>query len=635
MGAVDFAHIAVITGETILLSLIYLMIFRLRRTLGFGLVYAVLTMMGYIQIFLSSSVYHEILPGIIVSPGSIVMFTGMMYAVLMFYIREDATETRKLIYAMFIANLIMSLLLLVFDWHINSYHFLNPKDSSLNFLRNGGWVMLVDTFGLLFDVFLIIVIYEMVAKRVQALFFRIYIAMGLMQIVNSVFFMGLSFWNSPTVFEQIYSAVLGKLYTGLFYSAFVYLYLKYLEPDVYTASELPFKGVFHSLSYRQKYEMMLEEKQAVQRQATKALELNELKYQTLIRMSPVGIFLTDATGYTIYVNPRWCEITGLSVDDALGNGWLNAVVPEDREWLQNGWSSATNSSNSSTVEYRFVRNDGSIIWVLGQAIPEVDSEGNVVGYVGTITDITLLKNFESELKKAKNKAEEGERLKTMFLQNISHEIRTPLNAICGSANLLNDNYFSSEQKDSLLNIIQSSSTKLLSIVTDILTVSSLETNQEKTIIRKTAVNGILAELEEKFRPVAEAKGLDFEIHPGLSYEDSTISTDRSKLVRILSNLTDNALKFTSAGKVQIGYHLHGSQMEFYVKDTGIGFGKELHDHIFDRFRQADTHIQYEYGGTGLGLSITKGFTELLGGSLRVESIPGSGSVFYVFLPYTL
>ena len=223
----------------------------------------------------------------------------------------------------------------------------------------------------------------------------------------------------------------------------------------------------------------------------------------------------------------------------------------------------------------------------------------------------------------------------MFLQNISHEIRTPLNAICGSANLLNDNYFSSEQKDSLLNIIQSSSTKLLSIVTDILTVSSLETNQEKTIIRKTAVNGILAELEEKFRPVAEAKGLDFEIHPGLSYEDSTISTDRSKLVRIFSNLTDNALKFTSAGKVQIGYHLHGSQMEFYVKDTGIGFGKELHDHIFDRFRQADTHIQYEYGGTGLGLSITKGFTELLGGSLRVESIPGSGSVFYVILPYTL
>lgn len=635
MGNVDVTHIAVITGETILLSLIFLVVFRLRRTLGIGLVYAVLTMMGYIQVFLSSSVYHEILPGIIVSPGSIVMFTGMMYAVLMFYIREDAAETRKLIYAMFIANMVMTILLLIFDNHINSYHSLNPGNTSVSFFNKGSWVMLVNTFGLLLDVFLIIIIYEKVAQWIKPLFLRIYVTMGLMQIVNSVFFMGLSFWNSPVVFEQIYSAIIGKLYTGLFYSGFVYLFLKYLEPDVYTASDLPYKGVFHSLSYRQKYEMMLEEKQAVQRQANKALELNELKYQTLIRMSPVGIFLTDATGYTVYVNPRWCEITGLSVDEALGDGWMNAVVPEDREWLSKGWNKATDATSSSTVEYRFIRADQSIIWVLGQAIPEIDSEGNVIGYVGTITDITLLKNFESELTKAKNKAEEGERLKTMFLQNISHEIRTPLNAICGSANLLNDNYFSAEQKDSLLDIIQTSSNKLLSIVTDILTVSSLETNQEKTIIRRTAVNGILAELEEKYRPLAEAKGIRLEIHPGLSYEDSSISTDRVKLHRILSNLIDNAFKFTASGEIRVGYRLTGSKLEFYVKDTGIGLPKELHSKIFDRFRQADTHIQYEYGGAGLGLSITKGFTELLGGTIKVDSVPGEGSTFYVMLPYTV
>lgn len=635
MGNVDVTHIAVVTGETIILSLIFLVVFRLRRALGIGLVYAVLTMMGYIQVFLSSSVYHEILPGILVSPGSIVMFTGMMYAVLMFYIREDAAETRKLIYAMFIANMVMTILLLIFDNHINSYHSLNPGNTSVSFFNNGSWVMLVNTFGLLLDVFLIIIIYEKVAQWIKPLFLRIYVTMGLMQIVNSIFFMGLSFWNSPLVFEHIYSAIIGKLYTGVFYSAFVYLYLKYLEPDVYTASDLPYKGVFHSLSYRQKYEMILEEKQAVQRQANKALELNELKYQTLIRMSPVGIFLTDATGYTVYVNPRWCEITGLTIEDALGNGWMSAVVPEDREWLEKGWSSATEESNSSTVEYRFLRADGSVTWVLGQAIPEIDSENNVVGYVGTITDITLLKNFESELKNAKSRAEEGEHLKTMFLQNISHEIRTPLNAICGSANLLNDNYFSAEQKDSLLAIIQSSSTKLLSIVTDILTVSSLETHQEKTILRKTAVNGIMAELEEKYRPMAEAKGLHFEVHPGLSYEDSTISTDRIKLHRILSNLVDNALKFTSSGEIRLGYRLAGSTLEFYVKDTGIGFGKELHEHIFDHFRQADSKIQFEYGGTGLGLSITKGFTELLGGSMKVESTPGEGSTFYVQLPYTV
>jgi len=529
----------------------------------------------------------------------------------------------------------MTVLLMIFDWHIESFQFINPNEASLSFMRNSAWVMLINTLGLLLDVLLIIVLYEKVSKFIKPLYLRIFVAMGLMQAINSLFFMGLSFLHSPIVWQLIYSAIIGKLYTGLFFSAFIYLYLKYIEPDTFTSSELPYKGVFHSLTYRQKYEIILKEKQAAQLQAERALELNELKYQTLIRMSPVGIFLTDATGYTIYVNPRWCEITGVSVEDALGYGWLEATVPEDRAWLEKGWSKATVESESSTVEYRFIRKDGSITWVLGQAIPEVDSEDEVVGYVGTITDITLLKNFESELRRAKNKAEEGERLKTMFLQNISHEIRTPLNAICGSANLLNDNYFSTEQKDSLINIIQSSSNKLLAIVSDILTVASLETGQEKTIIRKTNMNGIFAELEEKFRPLAEEKGLEFSMVPGLPSDASFMLTDRSKLVRILSNLISNAIKFTKEGSVAVSYVLNVNKITITVKDTGIGIDESLHHHIFDSFRQADTLIQYNYGGTGLGLSIVKGFTELLGGSVKVEPKPDKGSTFYVILPFLI
>jgi signal transduction histidine kinase len=323
----------------------------------------------------------------------------------------------------------------------------------------------------------------------------------------------------------------------------------------------------------------------------------------------------------------------LAADEALGDGWLEAVVKEDREWLKKGWYNAAEITHSSTVEYRFKRSDGNITWVLGQAIPEIDSEGNVVGYVGTITDITLLKNFEAELRLAKNKAELGERLKTMFLQNISHEIRTPLNAICGSANLLNDTYFSAEQRESLVSIIQSSSNQLLSIVTDILTVASLETGQEKTIIRKTALNGIFSELEEKFRPLAEQKGLEFIVTPGLSYEESTIDTDRSKFLRILSNLLSNAIKFTTVGYVHAGYTYKGDQLEIFVKDSGLGISEDLHEHIFDSFRQADSTIQYEFGGTGLGLSIAKGLTELIGGTIRVESGEEKGAAFYISLPY--
>jgi PAS domain S-box-containing protein len=634
IGQIDFVHLAIITAETILLAFVFGVVFRLRKILGKGIIYAVFGMIQYIQIFLSSTIYFEIAPGIIVSPGSVVIFTGIMYAILMFYIREDAAETRRLIIAMFISNAIMTVLLMIYDWHIQHYPYINPNEAALSFMHNSAWVMFVNTLGLILDVFLIIFIYEKISKLIKPLYLRIFVAMGLMQAINSVFFMGLSFLNSPLVLTLIYSAIIGKLYTGIFFSAFVYIYLKYIEPDVFTASDLPYKGVFQSLTYRQKYEMMLEEKQAVQRQTEKALELNELKYQTLIRMSPVGIFLTDASGYTIYVNPRWCEITGLSLEEALGFGWLEATDPEDRKWLAQGWEKATLRSDSSTVEYRFLSKDGGITWVLGQAIPEIDSEGEVVGYVGTITDITLLKNFEGELRRAKNNAEEGERLKTMFLQNISHEIRTPLNAICGSANLLNDNYFSSEQKDSLIEIIQTSSNKLLSIVTDILAVASLETRQEKTIIRKTTLNGIFAELEEKFSPQAEEKGIGFKVNMGLGYESSVLYTDRSKLLRLMSNLLSNAIKFTSKGSVHIGYTVNDGNIVLYVQDTGIGIDQSLQAHIFDSFRQADSHIQYDFGGTGLGLCIVKGFAELLGGTVRVESQPGKGSVFYVTLPFT-
>lgn len=633
MENTDFLQIAILTGESILISLIFCLVFRLRQLLGKGILYAVFGMVEYIQIFLSSTIYYEIMPGFIVSPGSVVLFTGIMYAILLFYIKEDVAETKKLIYALFISNSIMTLLLLIFDWHVTNFEFINPNEASLSFMRNSAWVMLVNTLGLLVDVVLIIFIYEKVSRYIKPLFLRIFIAMGLMQLVNSIFFMGLSFLHSPIVWQLIYSAIIGKLVTGLFFSAIIYLYLKYVEPDTFTASELSNQEGVHSLSYRQKYELILEEKHAVQRQAERALEHNELKYQTLIRMAPVGIFLTDSSGYTIYVNPRWSEITGISVEEALGYGWMEAVVPEDRERLEIGWNKATLDSESSTVEYRFVRSDGSITWVLGQAIPEIDSEGVVIGYVGTITDITLLKNFESELRRAKNKAEEGERLKTMFLQNISHEIRTPLNAICGSASLLNDNFFSTEQKDSLINIIQISSTKLLDIVTDILTVSSIETGQEKTNIRKTNLNGIFAELEEKFRPVAEEKGLDFKMVPGLTSDASFILTDRPKMVRILSNLISNALKFTNEGSVTVEYSLAENTICFSVKDTGIGIDESLHQHIFDSFRQADTLIQYEYGGTGLGLSIVRGFAGLLGGTVQVESKPGHGTIIKVLLPY--
>lgn len=139
------------------------------------------------------------------------------------------------------------------------------------------------------------------------------------------------------------------------------------------------------------------ERENMRKKAEDAVIESERRYQTLAEISPVGIFHTDETGYTTYVNPRWCQISGLKKEEALGNGWFNAVHEADREMLSQDWNKATKASEISRSEYRFVRPDSSTRWVIGEAIPEKDAQGRIMGYVGTITDITERKLIEEEI----------------------------------------------------------------------------------------------------------------------------------------------------------------------------------------------------------------------------------------------
>ncbi len=252
------------------------------------------------------------------------------------------------------------------------------------------------------------------------------------------------------------------------------------------------------------------------------------------------------------------------------------------------------------------------------------------------------KQINEELYYAKVKAEESEHLKTAFLQNMSHEIRTPMNAICGFSGQLDKHDLSDEKRKSFVSIIQSSSNQLLSIVTDILTISSIETKQEKLNISRVCINNVIVELLSVFKQQSINQNISLYAKKELTDIQSEVFTDKTKITQILTNLLTNALKFTHAGFIEFGYTLvvgtgHDlsiqTEIEFYVKDSGIGIKPELHEKIFERFRQADKSIQMNYGGTGLGLSISKGFTELLGGKIWVESEPTKGATFHFTIPY--
>ncbi|HEX2396244.1 MAG TPA: response regulator, partial [Bacteroidales bacterium] len=238
-----------------------------------------------------------------------------------------------------------------------------------------------------------------------------------------------------------------------------------------------------------------------------------------------------------------------------------------------------------------------------------------------------------DLQLAKEKAEESDKLKTAFLHNISHEIRTPLNAIIGFTSVLAKDDLPANKRKEFLDIIYKSNDQLLSIISSIIALASLESGQETVRMKETHLNQLLRDVYKQFLVTPLSPDVTFSYHAGLSEENAFVMTDPVKLMQILVNLISNAYKFTCNGYIKFGYILENGFLEFYVEDSGIGIPEELHGIIFERFRQIDNTATRKYGGTGLGLALSKGYAELLGGNIQVASAPKKGAKFSVNIPY--
>ncbi|MDA3943129.1 MAG: response regulator [Bacteroidetes bacterium] len=274
-----------------------------------------------------------------------------------------------------------------------------------------------------------------------------------------------------------------------------------------------------------------------------------------------------------------------------------------------------------------------------------------------------------ELLKAKEQAEENDRLKSAFLANMSHEIRTPMNGILGFAELLKEPGLAGDEQQKYIRIIEKSGARMLNIINQIVDISKIEVGLMELDIQPTNVNEQIEYIYTFFKPEAAAKGVKLSFKNALPAKEATIKTDREKVYAILTNLVKNAIKYTKAGSIELGYVSTGlsasespsdstnqiqskvgersrtPELEFYVKDTGIGIPAERHEAIFERFIQADIEDSMAFQGAGLGLAITKAYVEMLGGKIRVESNPvgksggnlpadkAGGSTFYFTLPY--
>jgi len=343
------------------------------------------------------------------------------------------------------------------------------------------------------------------------------------------------------------------------------------------------------------------------------------------------IFVKDDQSRLLIVNDEFCQLFDLDRVDIIGKTLAENVAKEEQEHFLNVDKQVLADGQDNISEEFLTINDGPTLTISTRKSRYRDENGNKF-LIGLIIDITERKKAELDLITAKEKAEESDRLKLAFLANMSHEIRTPLNAILGFSQLMKIKKFTDEQKDKYVDHIIQSGEQLLVLISDIIDVSMIDANQITINASACDINELIDDLHSQFSISSVNKEVVLQTKKGLSNNESVIETDSNRLIQILSNLLENARKFTTEGIIEFGYSLSNDTLRFYVKDTGPGIDPKEHKLIFGRFSQADQEHTF-VSGTGLGLSIVKGLVKLLGGKIWIESEIGKGAIFYFTIPY--
>nr|CRH05807.1 Putative histidine kinase with one PAS doamin, one PAS 3 domain, one PAS 4 domain, HisKA domain, HATPase c domain and Response reg domain [Candidatus Magnetococcus massalia] len=509
----------------------------------------------------------------------------------------------------------------------------------------------------------------------------------------------------------------------------------------------------------------LEEEITVRKNAEAALAESNQRFMTLASVSPVGIFQSDAEGNYRYVNAQWEQITDTPASIIESCGWGENIHPEDRPAIIDRWQITVRGGHHFGEEFRFLRGDGTIRWVMAEAHPTLDQQGNVYGYVGTITDITTRKKmelelgrerallrslidsipdhifykhtdgsymgcnrafanffgqteqqiigqqdltlfshhqsyrireqdlamlesgepvqledwvkdtegkkvllntlktpfygpngevlgilgisrdlterkeFERELEKTRDQAEAANHSKSEFLAAMSHEIRTPMNVVIGMSELLRESSLD-EKQTYYVHTLQQAGNALLELIDNILDLSKIEAGKMVLNHQPFDLLQLLDSIRDFFKLPCQDKGLTLHHRFPPELRDYWIKGDDGRIRQVLFNLLGNAIKFTELGMVSLVVWVEPHEDDtpsilFEVSDTGLGIPVAQRLRIFDKFTQQDSSVTRRFGGTGLGLAICQRFSEMMGGSVWVESTEGLGSAFYMRLPLEL
>jgi len=361
------------------------------------------------------------------------------------------------------------------------------------------------------------------------------------------------------------------------------------------------------------------------------LAMRETYFRTLVDNAPVMLWTTDASGYCYYLSQRWSEFTGRPTEQDQGIGWTENIHPDERERVKAGFLAANAAQAPYVEDFRLLRQDGSYRWVVDTGLPRYDEMGCFVGYVGTVIDVHDRALAQQEQQRLTHELTEKNRMQSEFLFTLAHELRNPLAPIRTGLELMRMRP-AATNAGKVQAMIQRQVDHMVHLVDDLLDMARLSEGKVELRRAHVVLEEVVRNAVEISMPLVSAGGHQLALR--LPETAVALFVDRHRIAQVLSNLLNNAAKYTPAGgHIAVEAALHGGEVAVTVVDDGIGIGADVLPHVFDMYVQAHDGRSMAQGGLGVGLNLVRRLVELHGGRVGAESAgAGQGSRFTVWLP---